>query len=368
MDIFLWDNNLETGLAEVDQQHKRLVTVTNEFGLRVSREDLNPEDLEEIFAELVSYTQYHFEEEEKLMAESQVDSRHASQHELEHQNFLRDVTLMHQQMHSALDENARELFQFLMNWLVYHIMGSDMSLARQIVAIQRGQQPQAAFLGEERAVDKATGLLLKSLNNLFQQVTHRNKQLNELNQTLEMKVAERTRALSEANRKLGELALTDGLTGLSNRRHAMQILEHLWEESRQQSLPLASIMLDADGFKAINDAFGHAAGDRVLCELAKQLRHTVRTDDVVCRLGGDEFLIICPRTDLAGALQVARHTHAAISALTVPVPGGVWQGSISVGVAEKTAAMQRPEDLLKIADQYAYAAKDAGKNCVKTAG
>lgn len=368
MDIFQWDKNFETGLAEVDKQHKRLVTVTNEFGVRVSRDDLNPDDLEEVFTELVEYTQYHFEEEEKLMAETQVDSRHAREHEQQHQSFLQDVTLMHQQMLTATDENARGLFQFLMNWLVYHIMGADMSLARQIAAIHQGHPPQGAFLEEERAVDKSTGLLLKSLDNLFQQVTQRNKQLSDLNLTLEAKVEERTRALSEANRKLGELALTDGLTDLSNRRHAMQILEQLWEESRLKALPLSCIMIDADGFKHINDSYGHDAGDLVLCELSRQLRQAVRTDDTVCRLGGDEFLIICPRTDLEGALQVAGQTHAKISALTVPFTGGAWRGSISVGVAEKTTLMQRPEELLKNADQGVYAAKDAGKNCVKTAG
>jgi diguanylate cyclase (GGDEF)-like protein/hemerythrin-like metal-binding protein len=366
MNFFQWDENFVTGMSEVDDQHHHLVDLSNEFGTLVSRDVVNPADLEKIFVELVSYTYYHFETEEKLMQLSGVDRRHVVHHEQEHLGFLQEVSLMHQSMLGAKDATGRQLFDFLMNWLVYHIMGSDMSLARQIAAIQKGLPAADAYLAEERAVDKATGLLLRSLSNLFQQVTVRNKELFELNQTLEVRVAERTMDLSEANRKLGELALTDVLTGLSNRRHALQLLEGLWEESEKKSLPLACMLIDADGFKQINDTYGHDAGDEVLREIAKQLKYVVRNDDLVCRLGGDEFLIICPKTNLVGALNVADQTQGKIAELTVQAGDGCWPGSISVGVAEKTVSMQRPEDLLKAADLGVYAAKNAGRNCVKT--
>jgi len=186
-----------------------------------------------------------------------------------------------------------------------------------------------------------------------------------LNQNLELKIEERTQSLYAANQKLGELAATDVLTGLSNRRHALQMLQKLWEESVENGNSLACMMIDADRFKEINDNYGHDAGDIVLCELAKNLKYAVRTDDIVCRLGGDEFLIICPNTDEEGAMHIATLTHKQISALRVLVDGGAWQGSISVGVAEKTAAMKGVEDLIKAADRGVYAAKEAGKNCLK---
>ncbi|WP_020674580.1 GGDEF domain-containing protein [Geopsychrobacter electrodiphilus] len=365
MDVFQWDQNFETGLAEVDQQHKHLVKVINEFGQLLSQNSVNSADLEQVFTELVSYTQYHFEEEEKMSHRTGVDIRHVEHHEREHLNFLQEVTLLHQQMETSQDTTGKDLFEFLMNWLVCHILGSDMSLARQIRAIEFGHSADDAYLMEEKAVDKATGLLLRSLNNLFKQVSNRNKQLSELNQTLEVKIRERTQSLSEANQKLGKLASTDVLTGLSNRRHALQILDQLWEESVNMGTTLACMMIDADGFKAINDNYGHDAGDLVLQKLARQLRYAVRTDDIVCRLGGDEFLIICPKTNEEGAMVIATLMHDQIAALTVPVLGGVWPGSISVGVAAKTAAMKTPEDLIKAADRGVYAAKNAGKNCVK---
>jgi len=175
----------------------------------------------------------------------------------------------------------------------------------------------------------------------------------------------KTLALSKANQKLGELALTDVLTGLSNRRYAMQNLKRLWGESIENNFPLACMMIDADGFKKVNDSYGHDAGDVVLCQLATELKDIVRTDDIVCRLGGDEFFIICPDTNEEGAMNIANIVHAKISQMTVKVADGVWHGSISIGVAVKTDSMKNLEELIKAADLGVYAAKSAGKNCVR---
>ena len=175
----------------------------------------------------------------------------------------------------------------------------------------------------------------------------------------------KTLALSKANQKLGELALTDVLTGLSNRRYAMQNLKRLWGESIENNLPLACMMIDADGFKKVNDSYGHDAGDVVLCQLATELKDIVRTDDIVCRLGGDEFFIICPDTNEEGAMNIANIVHAKISQMTVKVADGVWHGSISIGVAVKRDSMKNLEELIKAADLGVYAAKSAGKNCVR---
>lgn len=180
-------------------------------------------------------------------------------------------------------------------------------------------------------------------------------------------LSRKTLDLAAANKKLGILALTDVLTGLSNRRHAMLLLEELWDESIQHHTPLACMMIDADNFKQINDNYGHDAGDEVLRKLATKLQHTVRTDDIVCRLGGDEFFIICPNTDEDGCLHIANLTVETILAMSVKVGDGAWRGSISVGVAIKTDSMQDIEQLIKVADCGVYAAKEAGKGCVRLA-
>lgn len=183
---------------------------------------------------------------------------------------------------------------------------------------------------------------------------------------LEKKVRERTEELHRANQELIEISLTDALTGLSNRRHALQQLKTLWEESTRSGNPLSVMMIDADHFKEINDTCGHDAGDFVLSELGRTLQHAVRTDDLVSRLGGDEFLIICPNTDRSGGLKVAETVRKKVSDMRVPAGDGCWNGSVSIGVAVRTSDMKTFESLIKAADKGVYAAKRAGKNCVRT--
>ena len=355
---------METGLEEVDLQHQHLVQLTNDFGSLLSLDKIAPDDVEKLFSELVSYSEYHFEEEEKLMDETGIDPGFSDTHRKIHEGFINDVLLMKGMIADGKAVLA-DLFEFLMNWLVYHILGDDKKMAGQIHAIQNGQEAQPTVLANQEEVDSASSMLLSSLNNLFSQVSRRNKELAELNKTLEMRVEQRTSELQEANHKLAELVLTDSLTGLSNRRHAMQLLEKIWHDSELNKSPFGCMMIDADGFKAINDSFGHGAGDTVLCQLANNLTYSIRTDDFVCRLGGDEFLIICPDTDLDGTHHIAKLIHKHIAQLEVAVEGGSWVGSISVGVAIKSDAMGKPEDLLKKADEKVYEAKKAGRNCVR---
>lgn len=158
--------------------------------------------------------------------------------------------------------------------------------------------------------------------------------------------------------------MTDVLTGLPNRRQALQVLEREWQTSTASGAPLACMMIDADGFKKINDTCGHDAGDAVLRELARCLQDAVRNDDVVCRLGGDEFLIICALTPLEGALLTAEKVRHEVSELRVAAGNGFWIGSISVGVAVRHSAMSCFDALLKAADDGVYAAKANGRNCV----
>jgi len=299
------------------------------------------------------------------MQNAGIDKRHLKLHRREHQNFFQDVSLLHKEILSDTELTAKDLFEFLINWLVYHILGSDKNMARQINKISAGNSAEEAFVAEEQERDSSTAPLLKSLNNLFQQVANRNRQLAELNRGLEARVERRTRELQDANQKLEQLATTDMLTGLANRRFAMQALEQLWAETARDNTPLGCMLIDADHFKQINDNYGHDAGDTVLCQLAKQLQYAMRTDDIVCRLGGDEFLIICPNTDNKGLLHIAEQMHEQVARMQVQVDGGCWNGSISVGVAVKSSAMTNTADLIKAADNGVYAAKAAGKNCIR---
>ncbi|MBD1401833.1 GGDEF domain-containing protein [Pelovirga terrestris] len=363
--LFEWTPLLDTGLEESDRQHQHLLNLINAFGDAVAHRRVNEKNVATLYDELVDYTCYHFEEEERLMSQSRIDPRHVTEHTRMHQRFIAEVGRMYQNYLNDQQEGGNHLFEFLLNWVAYHIMGTDMAMARQLQAIAGGTDPQAAYALEGRHSDKRTALLLRSLKNLFEQVSQRNYQLTELNRSLEEKVRHRTHELEKANTHLEMLASTDVLTGLANRRRAMEILRLLWQDATTNQQPLSCMMIDADNFKQVNDRYGHDAGDEVLRVLARELTETVRTDDSVCRLGGDEFMLICPSTDAAGAMYLAQQLHGHINTLKIPAGEGYWQGSISVGVATRTPAMTAIEGLIKAADRSLYAAKAAGRNCVR---
>lgn len=366
MEPFIWSEVFETGLEEVDRQHQALVQLVNTIGDTVTCEDNQVVNFNGVFAELAAYAKNHFLEEEELMTAHRLDPRHCEQHKKEHANFIEDAGNMHAQLVNKSTEDTKRLFDFLMYWLVYHILGSDKNMAAQIKAITSGKTPAEAYEAEEQTSSSRTEPLLVALKGLFDQVSIRNKELFQLNQQLEERVSERTRELLKANKDLELLALTDPLTKLPNRRMAMQQLDILWQEADKYNQPFSCMVVDADGFKEVNDTFGHDAGDSVLITLSQNLRDAVRTDDTVCRMGGDEFLIICPSTPLDGAMFLAEQMRKKVAAINCAAGEGFWKGSISIGVAEKSNGIQGVNDLLKAADKGVYKAKSDGKNCART--
>ena len=367
MEAFQWNHCFVTGLPDVDEQHRRLVDVINRFGNLVMRQEgTSIEELEAVFAELADYARYHFAEEETMMTAKRLDPDYIEDHRQSHRSFLDEVTQLHGGISVNNRDAAKSLLQFLTQWLAYHILGSDQFMARQIASIESGCPPKDAYSGDLPNKDAATATLLTALNGLFHQVSERNRELVQLNKTLEARVAERTQALTDANQRLEDLANTDTLTGLPNRRYALYRFAMEWDTAAREGRSLACMMVDADGFKQINDTHGHDAGDAVLRALSTQLKDAVRTDDIVCRLGGDEFLVICAGTPLDGAMRLAETIRQKVAALRIPAGSGVWRGSISVGVAARTASMIGLEDLMKAADRGVYVAKHNGRNCVAT--
>ena len=144
---------------------------------------------------------------------------------------------------------------------------------------------------------------------LIASLSAKNQALLEMNRELEAKIHERTHELAEANARLAQLAVTDGLTGLYNHRHFHERLALEVERSQRSGLPLSLLMLDVDHFKQFNDTFGHPAGDEVLRQLARVLADTRRANDVVARYGGEEFAVILVDTAKFTAAKVAERVR-----------------------------------------------------------
>ncbi len=172
--------------------------------------------------------------------------------------------------------------------------------------------------------------------------------------------------LAVANRHLVKTTLTDLLTGLPNRRSAMDQLEQAWSAATRSGLPLSVMMIDIDHFKSINDTYGHATGDFVLREVAHTLRASARREDSVCRIGGEEFLVICPNTDLQAAMQSAERLRTSLETKKMPVGQHEKAVTCSIGVAVRVEETADIDALIHTADQALYIAKKSGRNQVCT--
>lgn len=166
--------------------------------------------------------------------------------------------------------------------------------------------------------------------------------------------------LRQRNDELDLLSRTDALTGLHNRRHVEEKLAYHHAQAVRHHDPLCALLLDVDNFKRVNDGFGHPAGDLVLAEFAVRLRQELREGDVAGRWGGEEFLVVLPRTDLAGALLVAERIRRSIAA--TPIVAGGTQISVTVSGGCALGPIGSADELVDNADAQLYVAKAAGRD------
>ncbi|MCJ8508375.1 PleD family two-component system response regulator [Rhizobium lemnae] len=174
--------------------------------------------------------------------------------------------------------------------------------------------------------------------------------------------------LRSSVRQTIELAVTDGLTGLHNRRYLDNHLKTLFNRAAARSRPLSVCITDIDRFKSVNDTYGHDIGDEILREFARRIRSTVRGADLACRYGGEEFVVVMPDTDANSAASIAERLRGIIEAAPFALPsGGALNITASLGIASFTAGIDTPEQLLKNADRALYEAKNSGRNRVVAA-
>lgn len=231
----------------------------------------------------------------------------------------------------------------------------------------------------EQSTDAAGDLqaLLENNYALQKEIQHRlleEHELKKFNQELEARVSERTKELDKANNLLTkknillkEMSIHDGLTGLYNRRHLTIAINREYKRAQRYKTDFSIIMLDLDYFKKVNDNHGHEFGDFVLTDFSSRLLHLTRETDIVCRMGGEEFVILMPETNLQGARTTAEKIRSSCN--TKPFNDGKNQRQVTVscGVTSLHAYPKKnAEKLLNIADKALYLAKGSGRNNVQT--
>ena len=164
---------------------------------------------------------------------------------------------------------------------------------------------------------------------------------------------------------LSELVSTDALTGLFNFRHFKTVLQAEMDRSKRSGIPTSLVLVDIDHFKAVNDNYGHEVGNQALVYIAEILRSEVRTTDIVCRYGGEEFAMIFPETHLNLAVKVADRIREMISNFQIPYEGGEFAVTASMGASVyiKTSILDL-EGFVDSVDKFLYEAKESGRNCI----
>jgi diguanylate cyclase (GGDEF)-like protein len=189
----------------------------------------------------------------------------------------------------------------------------------------------------------------------------------------------RCKALSEGGRMLSygnvsdivrnadevaQLATVDHLTGIYNRRYFLNRLGDEWDRYRRYGRPLSLLVIDIDMFKSVNDRFGHDVGDQVIVYVAGICGDRKRNSDILSRIGGEEFALLLPETDIKEARRVAERLRNAVAQLPVPHDDAGIAVTVSIGAATADANMRCPQDLMKRADEALYSAKRNGRNRV----
>jgi diguanylate cyclase (GGDEF)-like protein len=234
------------------------------------------------------------------------------------------------------------------------------------VAIKNAQRMEEANTAKEAEIYRLKNVELKAkgaeLEKALAEVrsyAKREKEYKDMilawNKRLEEQVLRRTRELEK-------LAISDGLTGLYNRRHSFALLEREMKTAQRYGRDLSVIMIDVDDFKRINDERGHRSGDAVLAEIARTIRLHLRASDIAGRYGGEEFLVVLPETPLDGALILAERIRIAVTATSAFEAMGIAM-TLSCGIAAYKGTMDTME-LLELADTRLYKAKETGKNRV----
>jgi len=473
VEIFPWNKNFETGISVIDEQHKRLVQLINLLAGHISNH-ADQTVLNDVFDELADYAAYHFDTEEKIWHQFLSEDTLEHEHKEIHGSFIAEIQQMKiSDKDRSTSKAVEDILRFLIQWLVFHILESDMHMAKVIHAIQSGMTAKSAKEKADQEMRQHIGVLVETILDMYEQLstlTLRLSQEIDIRKKAEVKlrlasnVVENTldaicitdsdKKIIEANpafyqttkfspeevmgRNIGEMKsglyeeslatqieaalLTDqqwsGVVSSRNKEGEVMVewlslssveneedegshyvavfseithladrlsdMEHLAYHDALTELPnrilladrlelavanadrkkelLAVCYLDLDGFKPVNDQFGHEAGDEVLKVIAQRLLTVLRTNDTVSRVGGDEFVLLLGELKKPDDYQELLDRVLAEVANPILFDGNIFTVTASIGVTIYPIDRSLVDDLIRHADRAMYQAKQAGKS------
>lgn len=358
-EIFPWNNNFETGIDEIDEQHKKLIELLNNLANTLTQDKTI--QIESAFTELAQYANYHFKSEEAIWKKHIKDSDLVISHEKSHESFIPKV-LEIRNKNDNLEDTIEEIVLFLIRWLAFHIIDEDKRLSLIIHSMKDGKNINEAKYITNEIMSGSMKIMVETVLSMYD-----NLSLKAIDLIKEKKARKRAeKELKIINVKLHKLSITDQLTGLYNRRYFEDIFNRELQKSKRAKSYLNVILFDIDYFKKLNDTYGHDMGDKALKALANCLKKNIkRGTDYIFRIGGEEFAIIVTNEDLENLLNITKILQREIEKLAIINEHSTVSKylTISGGIISLIPSFEDTIDtIMKKADERLYEAKEQGRN------
>ncbi|MDV7341106.1 bacteriohemerythrin [Terasakiella sp. A23] len=366
-EVFPWNDNFNTGHKEIDEQHRKLVSLLNELATTLINNQTM--DVSKAFDDLAKYADFHFAAEEEIWRKFFDDDSWLHSHQLTHSSFLPKVLEIQKNgKDKPLHDLIEEIIQFLIRWLIFHIIDDDKRLAIVVESMEKGHDLIKAKQIADRKMNGSVRVLIDAVLTMYDGLS--NRTLGLLRERKARMEAEEK--LREANEKLEKLSYIDQLTQLYNRRHFDDIFARELKRARRKKTMLTLMMLDVDYFKRLNDKYGHPEGDVALKKVAQEIKRCCkRASDFCFRIGGEEFAILTNSSNSEEQVRLAETIRQNIENLQIPNEDSDVSdfATVTIGLVSVIPDQDTTEDgMMKIADGRLYAAKRNKRNTVLAEG
>ena len=362
-EIFIWNKNFETGILEIDKQHKKLVELLNKLANSLTQDKIT--EIEYAFEELANYAQYHFKSEEAVWHKYLDNEELIKEHEKSHNSFLPKIEKIKKQyQNKPIYDMLEAIVLFLIKWLSFHIINEDKRLTLIIQNLHKGETLENAKFIVDNRMNGSMKTLIKAILTMYNSISIKTiKLIRERKARIKAE-----KQLKRINKKLERLSITDQLTNLYNRRHFEELFDLQIKKAKEEDLEVKVILFDIDYFKRLNDTYGHIKGDEALKAVSKCIKKTCkRKTDFAFRVGGEEFVILVIDEQEDSAINLAEKLKTNIQELEIPnINSEVSKYlTVSMGVVSlKISNKDTRDSIMKLADNKLYNAKELGRNII----